>query len=279
MVTQIGSLELRNPVILASGLRGDTPENLKDAIHAGAGAVVTKSITIQPRSGYAEPNLIQKEDGGWINAIGLKNVGAREFAVRLGRPTYPVIVSLAGNDPSDFVSMIGMFDGVAAFEINLSCPSVAVYGSDVGDDASLTTDIIRAAKSATDVPIFVKIAYTMVHTADVFVKAGADGITAINTIPAMEIDITTGKPVLYNGVGGLSGPPIHNIAIHAVNYLSRLYDVPIMGCGGVGTWRDAVEFLLAGATAIQVGSAAMQDVTVLREISKGIEDWRLCNDG
>ena len=274
-VCSLGSLELRSPVILASGLQGDTPQRLKEAYDTGVGAVVTKSVTMEPRAGHPEPNLIKRENGGWINAIGLKNVGARRFAKELGRPTYPVIVSLAGNDPSDFVRMIEMFDGAAAFEINLSCPSVVTFGYNVGDDASLTTEIIRAAKSATDVPIFVKIAYTMLQSVDVFVKAGADGITAINTVPAMEIDITTGKPKLGNGMGGLSGPPIKSTAIYTVHKISKIHDIPIMGCGGISSWRDAVEFLLAGADAIQVGSAAMENVSVLRDIAKGVKDWQL----
>ena len=276
--TRIGPLELRSPIILASGLRGDTPESLKQAYSTGIGAVVTKSITIQPREGHAEPNLVKKKDGGWLNAIGLKNTGAKQFAKRLGRPSYPVIVSLAGYDPVDFASMIEMFDGTAiAFEINLSCPCVVGFGDDVGDDAALTSNIVKTAKSSTDVPVFVKISHTMMESADTAIKAGADGITAINTIPAMEIDITTGKPTLSNVTGGLSGPPIKNVAIHTVHKLSNTYDCPIIGCGGVSSWSDAAEFLLAGAVAIQVGSAAMEDLSVLHEISRGIKQWTLRN--
>lgn len=271
----LGSLELRSPVILASGLQGDTPQKLKEAYDTGVGAVVTKSVTMEPRPGHPEPNLVKGENGGWINAIGLKNVGARLFAKRLGRPDYPVIVSLAGNDPSDFVRMIGMFDCAAAFEINLSCPSVDAFGYNVGDDTSLTAKIIRAAKSATDVPVFAKIAYTMWQSTDAFVKAGADGITAINTVPAMSIDITTGKPELGNGMGGLSGPPIKGTAIYTVHKISEMHDIPIMGCGGISSWRDAAEFLLAGADAIQVGSAAMDRISVLHDIVGGVHGWQL----
>ena len=275
MMTRLGPLDLRNPVILASGLQGDTPEKLKAAYDAGAGAVVTKSVTIQPRQGYPEPRFVKLEDNGWINAIGLGNVGAKEFARQLGTPTYPVIVSLAGSDPSDYTSMIGMFDGVAAFEINLSCPCVDDF---IGDVPLLAADIIGAAKSATDLPIFAKISHTMYKSVDVFIRAGIDGITAINTIPAMGINIKTRKPLISNVQGGLSGPPIKNIAINTVNKLSKLYDVPIMGCGGVSSWRDAAEFVLAGAVAVQVGSAAMDDLSVLGSISEGIEAWRLSSN-
>ena len=269
MTVHLCSLKLRNPVILAAGLQGDTPEKLEAAYDAGAGAVVTKSVTIQPRQGYPEPRFV-KLDNGWINAIGLGNVGAKEFARQLGTPTYPVIVSLAGSDPSDYTSMIGMFDGVAAFEINLSCPCVDGFGDDIGDVPLLAADIIGAAKSATDLPIFAKISHTMYKSVDVFIRAGIDGITAINTIPAMGINIKTRKPLISNVQGGLSGPPIKNIAINIVYRLSKLYDVPIMGCGGVSSWRDAVEFILAGATAVQVGSAAMVDVSILHDIAKDI---------
>lgn len=272
--TRIGPLELRSPIILASGLRGDTPESLKQAYNTGIGAVVTKSITMQPREGHAEPNLVKKKDGGWLNAIGLKNIGAERFAEQLGRPAYPVIVSLAGYDPVDFASMIEIFNDTAtAFEINLSCPCVVGFGDDVGDDTALTSNIVKTAKSSTDVPVFVKIAHTMMESADTAIHAGADGITAINTIPAMEIDITSGKPILSNVTGGLSGPPIKNVAIHTVHKLSNIHDCPIIGCGGISSWNDAAEFLLAGAVAVQVGSAAMEDLSILYEISQGIKRW------
>ena len=157
-----------------------------------------------------------------------------------------------------------MFDGVVAFEINLSCPCV-------DDISTLAAEIIQAAKSATDVPVFAKISYTMWEYTDVFIKAGIDDI---NTIPAMGINIKTRKPLISNVQGGISGPPIKNIAINIVYKLSKLYDVPIMGCGGVSSWRDAVEFILAGAAAVQVGSAAMDDLSVLGSISEGIEAWQ-----
>ena len=274
MLTRIGQLEIRNPVILASGPCGDTPERLKAAYDAGAGAVVTKSVTLEPRDGNPEPNLIRSECGGWLNSIGLHNEGAMEFARRLGRPDYPVIVSLAGYDPLDFTAMIEMFDGATAFELNLSCPNVKGFGDDVGHDPVLTERVVRAAKSATDIPVFVKIAWDMTRSAAVVAaRSGADGITAINSVPAMEIDIKTGKPKLSSSKSGLSGPPIKDIALSAISRLAHSVDVPIMGCGGISTWQDAAEFLQLGASAVQVGSAAMEDLNVLGRIATGLLSW------
>lgn len=274
MVTRIASLELRNPVILASGLRGGTPKELSAAYAAGAGAVVTKSVTLCPREGHPEPNLVKRKDGGWLNAIGLRNVGAEAFARVLGCPDYPVIVSLAGSTPSEFDSMVRMFRGVAAFEINLSCPNVVDMGDDVGDDPDAVRRIVRAAKDASEVPVFAKVAHHMNASARAAIESGADGITAINTVPAMAMDLETGKPKLSNGTGGLSGPPIKDIAIQAVNRLARDHrDTPIIGCGGISTWRDAAEFMSVGAAAIQVGSAAMDNPNVLGEVAAGLSRW------
>lgn len=272
-MTRIGTLEIRNPVIMASCLLGDTPENLKAAYEAGAGAVVTKSVTLEPRGGNPEPNFI-KEGGGWLNCIGLRNVGAAEFARSLGKPDYPVIVSLAGTDPAGFASMIGMFECAAAFELNLSCPNVDGFGDYVGHDPALTGRVVRAAKSATNVPIFVKIAHDMVEsTVAAAIDAGADGITAINSVPATAIDIMTGRSKLSSPKSGLSGPPIKSIALSAVSRLADRYDVPIMGCGGISSWEDAAEFMSAGAAAVQVGSAALPDPSILGKIAAGLSDW------
>ena len=270
---QLRSLNMRNPVVLASGLRGDTPENLKAAYDAGAGAVVTKSVTLKPREGYPKPNFVPSRGGGWLNAIGLRNDGAAEFARRLGSPDFPVIVSLAGSDPDDFTAMIGMFERPIAYELNLSCPHAAGLGTDVGDDSTLTAQIVRAAKKASDVPVFVKIGSNMEGSAAEAIKAGADGLTAINTVPALEVDIDTGKPTLSAGRGGLSGPPILDIALRTVSRMVRAHGVPVMGCGGVSTWEDAAMFLQTGAFAVQVGTAAIHEPEVLGRIAAGLQRW------
>ena len=273
-MTRIGSLNLRNPIILAAGVLGDSASNLKAAYDAGAGAVVTKSITIKPRLPRPEPTIIPLKTGGQINAVGLANPGAEKFSSELGNPDYPTIVSLAGSGPSEFESMVRLFKHASAFELNMSCPNVNGVGVDVGDDPALVGDIVHVTKLSTDVPIFVKIGHHMVQSATSAIKAGADGITAINTVPATSVDSATGKTVFEPHVGGLSGPPIKHIALRTVHDLADMYDVPIIGCGGISNWQDAVEFLMAGATAVQIGSAAMNDVNVLGEIADGVKNWK-----
>ena len=253
---------------------GDSASNLKTAYDAGAGAVVTKSITISPRLPRPEPTIIPLKTGGQINAVGLVNPGAVKFSHNLGNPDHPTIVSLAGSKPSEFEYMVRLFKHASAFELNTSCPNVDGVGVDIGDNPTLVADIVRAAKSSTDVPVFVKIGHHMVQSAISAVKAGADGITAINTVPATLVDSATSKTVFEPHVGGLSGPPIKHIALRTVHDLADMYDGPIIGCGGISNWQDAVEFLIAGATAVQIGSAAMNDLNVLGRIADGVKNWK-----
>lgn len=273
MTVRVGPLELRNPVILASGLRGDSPANLRAAYDAGAGAVVTKSVTLKPREGYPEPNFVKAAGGGWLNSIGLRNDGAQAFSRSLGRPDFPVIVSLAGSEPGEYAVMVGLFKHAAAFELNLSCPSVEGFGRHVGDDPDFAARAVRETMSTTESPVFVKIAHHMRDSAAMALEAGAAGVTAINTVPAMDIDIETGRPALSNSTGGLSGPPIRTIALETVRELAALHDAPIIGCGGISRWQDAAAFFRVGATAVQVGSAAMEDLNVLGEIAAGLSSW------
>ena len=272
MLTRISTLTIRNPVILASGVLGDSPTNLKAAYDAGAGAVVTKSITVEPRLGHQDPIIIPAEGGGWLNAVGLQNPGAVKFADILGRPNYPVIVSLAGSKPSEFESMIEMFEHSVGFELNLSCPNADGMGDYVGDDSELVGHIVEAAKSATDLPVFVKIGPYMTKSIDAAVLAGADGITAINTVPTSDASNTLGRSLSGNARCGLSGPPIKNTALQKVREIMAKHDVPVMGCGGISTWQDAAEFMRAGAVAVQVGSAAICDMSVLGQISAGLSE-------
>lgn len=267
-MTAIGPLELRNPVILASGLFGDAPERLRAAYRYGSGAVVTKSITMQPREGNPSTRWDTLNDGWTLNWVGLVNPGAEAFAERLGRPDYPVIVSLAGSMPSDFETMVGMFDGVAAFELNLSCPNVSGMGDYIGNDPTLTAQVVERAKRSTDLPVFVKVSSTMDAAVSAAIRAGADGITAINTIPAMHVDIEAEPPQVQKG--GLSGPHLLPIGLGMVRHIVERYGVPVMGCGGVSTWQDAAAYLNIGASAVQVGTAAMKDVTVLGQIAAGL---------
>lgn len=262
-------LALRNPVILAAGLLGDSPKKLRAAYDAGAGAVVTKSITIEPREGNSEPTFIREQDG-WLNSVGLKNPGAKAFSRMLGHPDYPVIVSLAGSLPNDFVHMAGLFRSVVAFELNISCPNVDGPLDSPGQDPVLTGQVVAAMKDCVKVPVFVKVGINMRGAVKAAVDAGADGITAINTIPAMKIDPDTGRPLFGNGRCGLSGPPIRPIALNEVYHIAASYRIPVVGCGGVSSGADALSFIQAGAWAVQVGSAAMDDIGILSRIADGL---------
>jgi dihydroorotate dehydrogenase (NAD+) catalytic subunit len=278
--TSIGSLTLERPTILASGILGISLDVFKRLYNAGAGAVVTKSLSKEPWEGYPNPTIFSVKGGGWINAVGLSNPGAENFAEMI-RPNdnVPIIVSLVGSVEEDFEFMIKKFQDckVAAYELNLSCPHVAKVGLDVGDDTELVSKIVKKVKSMSDVPVIAKVGLgstDYLETVDAAVSAGADAITAINTIRAMAIDVEVERPILSNKIGGLSGTPIKPVALRCIYEISSKFDIPILGCGGISTWEDAVEFILAGASAVQFGSV-MGDHwdEVFLEINSGIKKF------
>ncbi|MFB5611632.1 MAG: tRNA-dihydrouridine synthase, partial [Nitrosopumilaceae archaeon] len=184
-----------------------------------------------------------------------------------------------GSVEKDFEFMIKQFENckVAAFELNLSCPHVAKVGLEVGDDTELVAKIVKTVKDTTKVPVFAKVGLgttDYLETVSAAVEAGADGITAINTLRAMAIDVETERPILSNKIGGLSGTPIKPVAVRCVYEISSKFNIPIIGCGGVSTWEDAVEFILAGASAVQIGSAVGDNwIQVFDEINKGISQY------
>jgi dihydroorotate dehydrogenase (NAD+) catalytic subunit len=188
----------------------------------------------------------------------------------------PIMVSLVGSIPEDFEMMIKQFENckVIAYELNLSCPHVAKVGLEVGDDSELVRKIVTTVKKSTSVPTIAKVGLgtsNYLNTVGTAIDSGIDAITAINTVRAMAIDVETRRPILSNKFGGLSGTPIKPIALRCVYEISSKYDVPIIGCGGISTWEDAVEFFLAGASAVQIGSAIGDNwVGVFDDINKGI---------
>ena len=247
---------------------------------AGAGGVVTKSLSKEPWEGYPNPTIFSVKGGGWINAVGLSNPGAENFAKMIStNEDVPIIVSLVGSIEDDFEYMIKQFENckVAAYELNLSCPHVAKVGLEVGDDTDLVSKIVKKVKAMSDAPVIAKVGLgstDYLETVDAAVSAGADAITAINTIRAMAIDVEVERPILSNKIGGLSGTPIKPVALRCVYEISSKFDIPILGCGGISTWEDAVEFILAGASAVQFGSV-MGDHwdEVFSEINTGIEKF------
>ena len=248
--------------MLASGILGISLDVFERLYNAGAGAVVSKSLSLEPWQGYSNPTVIPLANG-WINAVGLSNPGAQNFAsmIRDNRSDVPIIVSLVGSTATDFERMISEFSDctITAYELNMSCPHVEKVGLEVGDDPELVAQIVRAAKRASPAtPVIVKVGLgssNYLDTVRASVDAGADAITAINTIRAIAINAEMQIPILSHTFGGLSGAPIKPVALRCVFEIANECDVPIIGCGGVSTWEDAIEFILAGASAVQIGSA------------------------
>ena len=277
LATSIGKIQLSKPVMLASGILGISLDVFNRLYRSGAGAVVTKSLSKEPWDGYPNPTIFSVKGGGWINAVGLSNPGSPNFAKMLEpNQDVPIIVSLVGSIPEDFKMMIKQFQNckVTAYELNLSCPHVAKVGLEVGDDPELVRKIVTTVKHSTSMPIIAKVGLGTTHylnTVHTAIESGIDAITAINTVRAMAIDVETQRPILSNKFGGLSGTPIKPIALRCVYEISSKYNIPIIGCGGISTWEDAIEFFLAGASAIQLGSAIGDKwINIFDELNQGI---------
>lgn len=280
---QLGGVRLKNPVLTASGTCGYGREYAPYFDLARLGGFTTKSVTLRPRPGNA-PQRIVETPGGMLNAIGLANVGLEEFMERkvpeiAGLGT-PVFVNVAGHSIDEYVSVCRRVDGapgIAGVELNVSCPNVA-DGLMFGTDARLLGELVRAVRPVVRTGVLiVKLSPNVTNvsaTALAAVEAGADALSLVNTFLGMVIDIDTWRPALANGSGGLSGPAIRPMAVHLVHKVyrevARDRGIPIIGIGGIRTWRDAVEFLLAGATAVSVGTALYVDPTTPIRILDGL---------
>ena len=277
--TNLAGLKLENPTMLASGVLGYSAESLNRVAKGGAGAVVTKSIGLEPRFGYPNPTVVQVE-AGLINAMGLPNPGidlyAQEIKYCKTVMRVPVIVSVFGYSADEYaqVAKKAVDAGADAVELNVSCPHVQFTGAEIGQNPKLLAEVVAKVKAAVDKPVIVKLSPNVADiavTARAAVEAGADVLTAVNTLKAMAIDAETMLPVLSNLKGGLSGPAMKPVALRCVyDIREELPDIPIMGCGGIADWTDAVEFFLAGASAVQVGTAiALENMDVFKTITKG----------
>ena len=278
---EIAGLSLRNPIILASGVLGHSADVFERIYDAGASAVIGKSVSLQPKEAYKPPTVVQVSSG-YLNAIGLGNPGAEAFAEELKKVSakkIPAIASMFGSEPSDFEKMTQIFDaaGAVAFELNLSCPHVKGVGTEVGHDTQLVTAIVGAVRRSTSKPVFAKVSpgsETLLRTVKAAEEAGANGITATNTIRAMAIDVESGVPYLSNRFGGLSGQALHTIAVRCVYEIAEGTKIPIIGCGGIDSWESAVEFILAGASALEIGTVlAYRPPTVIEDILNGIRGY------
>jgi dihydroorotate dehydrogenase (NAD+) catalytic subunit len=278
LATQIAELQLTNPTMIAAGVLGYTGLSMKRVIESGAGAVVTKSMGQEPRTGYENPTVVQT-DCGLLNAMGLPNPGISHFKEEmqeLNKLDVPKIFSIYGFSPEDFakVAKVAVEIGASAVELNVSCPHIKKAGAQVGSDPSLLLEIVKHVKKQVPKPVIVKLTPNVTDITEIAKtaeKAGADAICAINTVKAMAIDPQTCRPILANKYGGLSGPAIKPIGVRCVYDIYDVVKIPIIGCGGISNWQDAIEYVLAGACALQIGTAiAFQDLTVFKSVTEGI---------
>lgn len=277
--TNLSGLKLNSPIILASGILGVSFSSMKRVINAGAGAVTTKSIGPIPRKGFKNPSIIEVYPGTFINSVGLGNPGIDDFISEIKKIkeyNIPLIVSVFGDTNKTYLDVAIKAEeaGADAIEINISCPHAEV--SSIGIDKELTYNLAKFLKKNLDIPLFVKLNPNVTNLTEIALaaeKGGADGVVAINTLTAMKIDVNTTRPILSHGSGGLSGKAIHPIAVKKVYDLFKNLKIPIIGCGGVDSWQDVVEFFLAGASAVQIGTALYKSADIISEINKGIVEY------
>ncbi|NVM52580.1 MAG: dihydroorotate dehydrogenase [Candidatus Helarchaeota archaeon] len=279
LTIDLAGLKLRNPTMLSSGVLGISSSLLKRIYEAGAGCVVTKSIGPTPRHGYSNPCLVEVSSG-YINAMGLPNPGVENFLedlTELRKMNIPTIISIFGEDAPQFANIARAVaeKGAMGLELNISCPHAEV--STIGQDPEITKRVVKAVKKAVSIPIFVKLTPNVTNIVEIAVAAetaGADGLTAINTVRAMTIDIYSKTPILNNKYGGLSGPAIKPIAIRCIYEIYENVKIPLIGVGGITTWQDGIEFFLAGASALQIGTGIKyHGLTIFQDICAGISNY------
>ncbi len=278
----VGSLELRNAVLTASGTFGYALEYDDFFDVAELGGICTKGLSLHPRPGNP-PERICETAAGMLNAIGLANVGVEAFCTDklplLRERGVTVIANIFASSVADFVTITKRLDaeaGVHAIELNVSCPNVAEGGIEFGKDKKMCAQVTAAVKGATKIPVWVKMSPEAAEIAAVgkaCEDAGADALTAVNTIRGMAIDSQLSRVRLKNRTGGLSGPALKPIALRIVWDLVEAVSIPVIGIGGISTTRDAIEFLMAGATAVQVGTANFVDPCAASKIRAGIQEY------
>ncbi len=274
----LGRLALRNPVLVASGTFGYAREMAGLVDFAALGGVVPKTVTMQPRAGNAPPRTVETASG-MLNAIGLDNDGLDHFLSHhlpyLRTLPTATIANVAGKSDDEFPAMAARFTtdcGAAAVELNLSCPNVA-GGTDFAKDAAVTQRIVRACRDACPLPLLAKLTPNVadiVPIAKAAADGGADAVTLVNTFVGIAIDWRRKRPVLGNGTGGLSGPCIKPLALRAVWEVAKAKCVPVVGVGGIATLDDAMEFLVAGASAVQLGTVNFYDPTAAVRVAAGL---------
>ena len=279
---RIGSLTLASPIIAASGCFGYGVEYAELVDLASLGAVATKGLFLGEREGHPPPRIVETP-AGMLNAIGLQGIGVRRFIdeklpeLRARRAT--VIVNVCGTTLDEYVEVsriLSEAEGVGAIELNISCPNIKEGGIQFGCSLNGTFDVVSAVRRATRLPLIPKLTPNVTDVSS-FARAaedaGADAVSLVNTFLAMAIDVERRRPVLSNVMGGLSGPAIRPIAVRMVYECARTVRIPVVGIGGIASARDALEFIIAGATAVQVGTANFVDPFIWPKILRGLEDY------
>jgi dihydroorotate dehydrogenase (NAD+) catalytic subunit len=279
---EVAGIKMRNPVMTASGTFGYGAEFADYMNLEGIGALITKGLSLKPKAGNATPRIVETP-GGMLNAIGLQNVGVDAFIGQklpyLKKVATPVIVNLYGNTLEEYgevASRLDAVDGVAGIEVNISCPNVKQGGIVFGTEPLAAQEVVRLVKRNTSKPVIVKLSPNVtdvVLMAKACADAGADALSLINTLTGMAIDLERRCPVLANVTGGLSGPAIKPVALRMVWQVAKSVKLPIIGIGGIMNGRDALEFMLAGATAVQVGTASFLDPSAAQKIAREMEAY------
>ncbi|HTW77461.1 MAG TPA: dihydroorotate dehydrogenase [Thermoplasmata archaeon] len=278
---QVGPLLLRNPFLLASGIWGESGRSLAGAWAAGAGGVITKSIGSAPRAGYPNPTIEEYDSWGLLNAMGLPNPGIDEYPREIHEARSAgatVIGSIFGGSAEEFARLAGRMaaTGVVALELNLSCPHAEGFGTEVGSTPADVEEIVRAVRREVAIPVIAKITPNAADPAGLAAaaeKAGAAAISAINTVRALAIDVTLRRPVLAHGLGGLSGPAIKPVGLACVWQIYERVSIPVLGVGGIETADDALEYVMAGARAVEVGTAVTRGgIGVFARLAAGLSD-------
>ena len=283
----LAGIEMKNPVMVASGTFGYGEEYSQFMDLKQLGAIVTKSITLLPRAGNKPPRIIETP-AGMLNAIGLQNVGMERFISEkmpfLRESGVPVIASISGEEIGEYVELAASLNdvgGIGGLELNISCPNVAKGGMMFGADPRVTNDLVSAVRGATGLPLIAKLSpnvTSIVEIAAAAEESGADAVSLINTLLGMTIDIHTRQPKLANITGGLSGPAVRPVAVRMVWQVAGAVDIPVVGMGGIMTVEDALEFIIAGAKAVALGTANFVNPLAALEIISGIEDFMVRNN-
>jgi dihydroorotate dehydrogenase (NAD+) catalytic subunit len=284
LAVTVAGIQFQNPVLLAAGTAAYGRELSRIIDLDELGGLVTKAVSLEPRHGAPAPRVAEF-DGGMINAVGLANPGVVEvreqhlpwLAQNLRRAK--VLVNVVGNQIEDFGGVVSGLDdsaGISGYELNVSCPNVKAGGMEFGADDTSLTAVVRRARAATRKPIFVKLSPTLpniARTAKVAADAGADAITVVNTLPGLAIDVETRKPALGFGTGGVSGPGLLPVGVLATYKVARAVEIPVVGVGGISKATDVVQYVIAGASLVAMGTAAMQEPRLANKVVRDLEKW------